>query len=135
MSLFRLIYTSTLSKNVDISTLPQIHSIAKTNNTQHGITGVLLFGNDYFLQCIEGSREEINRLFTKLARDVRHERIEISEYTETSERHFNKWSMNLVILTEKNQKTILPFSSTVYFEPYQMSSESSLKLMLHLTKE
>ncbi|MCM2350479.1 MAG: BLUF domain-containing protein [Bacteriovoracaceae bacterium] len=46
------------------------------NNLKADITGMLFFGNDYFVQCLEGGRDVVSKLFGKISSDKRH-----SEFT------------------------------------------------------
>ena len=62
MHLVRLIYASSFNKDLNHSELAKIYEEAKVKNLKNDITGLLVFGNDYFLQCIEGGSEEVNRL-------------------------------------------------------------------------
>ena len=90
MRLVRLIYTSTfLSQEYDSSELKKIHEVAMANNSQLEISGMLIVGNDYFLQCLEGGRENVNRLYEKIAKDKRHNRATILSYEESHSRRFS----------------------------------------------
>jgi hypothetical protein len=60
LRLVRLVYASTLNKKTDPSELKKILDVATTNNVEENITGILVFGDDYFLQCLEGGRGSVN---------------------------------------------------------------------------
>jgi len=132
MQLVRLIYTSKLNDGIDPSELARIHETALLNNAKSGMTGLLAFGNDYFLQVLEGGRVEINHLYSNLSKDPRHKEALLLQYTEIVERDFDQWSMKLVMLT--NQKKILfrKFSTTDDFDTFKLSGESAYRLLLAL---
>ena len=128
MQLVRLIYASHFKANVASNELAAIHHTAVKNNPRVGVTGVLVFGDDQFIQCIEGGRSEVNRLFSAIESDKRHQDIQILDFSEISERDFEKWSMKLVLLTEENPKLKnLPEKGT--FKPKTMSAATALSFL------
>ncbi len=131
MILVRLVYASHFKQNDYTTTeLARILEKATANNGASDLSGALLFGDDYFLQCLEGGREAVNKLFLKICQDPRHENVLLLRYEEVSERKFEDWSMKLVMLTEKNNSLIKRFSTSGKFNPLRMSSQSALDLMV-----
>ncbi len=130
MNLVRIIYVSRfLEKEFDASELANINKTAIKNNKNYEITGELVFGNDYFLQCLEGERDVVSKVFSKIMKDTRHEAVTILSFEEIIEREFPEWSMKLVLLTQEKENTIRRFSGSGVFNPYSMSSKSALELM------
>jgi hypothetical protein len=79
--LTRLVYRSRCVPP-DAPALPpvlDILSVARRNNVVTGVTGVLLFDGTTFVQAIEGERGEVEDLYESIARDPRHEEIELIE--------------------------------------------------------
>ncbi len=132
MRIVRLIYASTFTKNTDPSELKKIHDCAVEKNKTSSVTGMLIFGNDFFLQCLEGGREAVNRIYHKIILDSRHTHPLLLEYSEVSEREFETWSMKLVLLTPEKIKLLSRYCVNDVFNPYEMSAASALKLMLSL---
>lgn len=89
-----IVYTS---KIADIDKTEKIVSeiveTAKTYNSKHNITGVLLFENGYFLQAIEGSKDELEKLYTSIENDNRHKELTRLIFKEIDHSSFDKWSM------------------------------------------
>ncbi len=77
--------------------------------------------NDYFLQCLEGGREAVSHLYSKICQDPRHENVTLLRFEEISERRFEDWSMKLVMLTEKNNRLINRFATVSKFNPLRMN--------------
>ena len=79
MNLVRLLYVSKLKKNKNaVKDLMDILTEAITYNSPHEIYGALYFGNGYFVQCLEGERDQLEHLFyKKIIRDHRHEQCEV----------------------------------------------------------
>jgi len=76
--------------------LPEIYSMlsrAKDYNSEHGITGCLLYHNSNFLQLLEGEEKEVQRLFEKISNDDRHHDIEIIKEESHKKPLFDCWSM------------------------------------------
>ncbi len=132
MKLVQLIYVSTLAPGVDVSELSQIREASARNNAVNGVTGILVFGENYFLQQIEGGASAVNALFSKICRDRRHERIQLLTYEEVAEREFEQWGMKVVMLTKEKMKSIYKYSSKTQFLPYELSSKNALAMLKSL---
>ncbi len=128
MQLVRLIYSSKLSPNTAPQELARIHHAALSNNAKVGVTGTLVFGNDQFIQYIEGSRVEVNHLFNLIQSDKRHQELLILDFTEITEREFEIWNMKLVLLTEESPK-LFRFTEKGSFEPSKMSAATALAFL------
>lgn len=91
--MYSLVYRSVAD---DAFVLPEIYSMlsnAKEYNTEHGITGCLLYHNSHFVQLLEGEEEDVKQLFQKISKDPRHHSVEVIEKENNDERLFNTWSM------------------------------------------
>jgi hypothetical protein len=128
MQLVRLIYSTQLKASTNPNELAHIHNTALSNNPKKGITGTLVFGDDRFIQYIEGSRTEVNHLFRMIASDPRHEEITLIDFSEIVEREFDDWHMKLVLLAEKNQK-VVRYSDNGSFDPSRMNAETALHFL------
>jgi hypothetical protein len=125
MQLVRLIYSSQLTPDTAPQELAKIHHTALSNNPRVGITGTLVFGDDQFIQYIEGGRAEVNHLFNLIQSDKRHQDILLIDFAEITEREFEAWHMKLVLLTEANAK-LLRFTGKGTFEPSKMNANTAL---------
>ncbi|PKF61126.1 blue light sensor protein [Psychromonas sp. psych-6C06] len=134
MPLTRLIYVSTITDKFEASSLEDILRIGRKNNSKNGITGMLCFQRKYFIQCLEGSRKAINETYNKIINDERHTDIMILEYNPIHVREFNDWCMGYIPTSQFTDPLILKFSTSVDFNPYDMSSTSVDMLMLEFKK-
>ncbi len=133
MNLVRLVYASRfLESKYDTKELARILESAKANNPGFEITGELIFGDDHFLQCLEGGREEVNKLYSKIQQDPRHESLMILSYEEVTKREFFEWSMKMVLLTERTRSLIQKYSETSKFNPFKMKAKSALQLLISI---
>ena len=76
----------------------------QANNPAHGITGVLCYSDDIFLQVLEGGRSAVNRLYNSIVADPRHTDVELLSYQQISERRFAGWSMGQVNMTRSTRR-------------------------------
>lgn len=133
--LVSMTYASRSNPNVSAKDFNEILQQAKENNTANGITGMLTFNKDYFLQTIEGPRAQINRLLYSLIADQRHYDVQLIETRELKQREWSKWSMNYASPTEANAAIYLKYSTTVDFNPYLLNADSARELMSELSTQ
>ena len=127
MKLARLLYASRLNPETDPNQLARIHETANTRNAKHNVSGILIFGNDQFLQLLEGAPTDINKLYLNISRDPRNFDHLLLDYSEISERQFEAWAMKLVLITPKQQAQLKQFQPQEDFEPLKMNAENALK--------
>ena len=127
--LVRLIYASTATEGVGMTEFKGILQQSQANNTRRDLTGVLAFNSKVFLQGLEGSREQINDLYSRLMRDTRHHTVAILEYAEIEERDWAQWSMGFAAQSADNRALFLKYSGQSVFNPYAMSGSAVKKLL------
>ena len=133
--LVSMTYASRANPDVTAKDFNEILQQANENNAANGITGMLIFNKNYFLQTIEGPRAQINRLLYSLIADTRHHDLQVIETREIRHRDWAKWSMNYASPTEANAAIYLKYSTTIDFNPYLLSAESARDLMSGLSAE
>jgi len=77
--LYRLVFVSDAAVPADHSTrsIAEILGASVTNNRRDEITGVMLFHRGQVAQIVEGARQDLDRLMTRLSRDDRHRRMTV----------------------------------------------------------
>ncbi len=131
--LISMTYASRANPDVSAKDFNEILKQAQENNAANGITGMLTFNKDYFLQTIEGPRAQINRLLYGLIADQRHYDLQLLETREIKHREWAKWSMNYASPTEENAAVYLKYSTTVTFNPYLLNADAANELMRELS--
>ncbi|WP_341663300.1 BLUF domain-containing protein [Vibrio sp.] len=134
MFLVRLVYTSAITEGVTESDIQNILDTARKNNTVLNVTGVLLFSKNCFLQCLEGSRDQVNKVYHKILNDNRHSDVVLLDYSEVCEREFADWSMGYIPEMAITKPITLKYSESSDFEPYKMPGSSAHKLLTSLSK-
>ncbi|ANU38309.1 BLUF domain-containing protein [Vibrio scophthalmi] len=132
MPLARLIYVSTLSKDCDSIALQDILNKSRDHNAMCNITGLLSHNDKYFMQCLEGSREEINKTYNYIINDQRHTNVTIVYFEEIHSRQFGDWSMGDVPQSQLTSLLNLQFSGSDEFKPYELSGQSAYLMLLEL---
>jgi len=109
---------------------------SEKNNPPVGLTGMLCFGDDMFLQVLEGGRKAVSQTYHRITQDQRHFDAEIIECTEIGSRFFSTWSMKYIDLggyfPEKMQEIILKYCPSPTFMPSAMSPKHCLDFMLEV---
>ncbi len=132
--LVRLMYASRAVEAVDQNELVAILRKSKSNNPEHGITGVLCYSEGIFLQVLEGGRSEVNRLYNRIAADPRHAGVELMHYEEISERRFAGWSMGQVNMARLNRALLLKYSAKAVLDPFSVSGVVSMAMLDELVE-
>ena len=99
MSFVQVIYASAARHKMTSDELAEILAKARANNSQNGISGMLVYHAGSFLQVIEGPGDVIENLVRKISQDPRHHRIQLLLSEPISEREFDDWSMGFVDTT------------------------------------
>ena len=131
--LISMTYASRANLDVSVNDFNEILQQAQDNNAANGITGMLIFNKDYFLQTIEGPRAQINRLLYGLIADKRHYDLQLLQTRELEHREWAKWLMNYASPTQANSAIYLKYSTTVTFNPYLLNAKAANNLMLELS--
>jgi hypothetical protein len=132
--LVRCLYASQMKSSHSQEVLTQILDSSRRNNTKNGITGVLLTTSKFFVQLLEGGRDEVNDLYNTIVRDDRHERVRMMLYEETAERRFENWTMGKVNVDKINPVLLLKYSVRAELDPMSLSGRSMLALITELVQ-
>jgi hypothetical protein len=130
--LVRLLYASRAGEKLGSAEIDAILTRSRGHNPQHGITGVLCYSGELFMQVLEGGRAQVNALYTEIVRDPRHRDVTLLDYEEVAERHFAGWTMGRVNLAKINPSLLLKYSELPSLDPYAMSGKVSLALLEEL---
>jgi hypothetical protein len=130
--LVRLLYASRAAEAVTQDLIEAILQSSRKHNPVLGITGVLCYGGDVYMQVLEGGREAVNELYNKIVRDERHRDIALLHYQEVGERKFAGWTMGQVNLAKVNPSLLLKYSDKPVLEPFAASGRASMALLEEL---
>ena len=108
MFLVRLIYASTAVAVLSPADYQSILITSIKNNSKSDITGMLCCDGQYFLQCLEGSRQAVNNTYSRILNDPRHNNVMLLNYGEVATRHFSDWAMGYVALSSDAAADVKP---------------------------
>ena len=104
MDLVSLTYTSRARAGLQASDVDSIHRAALTYNPLDGITGLLVFNGDGFLQIIEGGESAIDDLVKRIVADLRHTDFEVRDRRTLAARFFPHWTMFRIDIDDDHAK-------------------------------
>lgn len=88
-----IIYMSWATREMSHTDLVALLQQARTTNEQLGITGVLVYGDQQFMQLLEGEQPVISTLYQRIAQDSRHRNVFKMADKAIQERTFQDWAM------------------------------------------
>ena len=127
--LVRLLYASRAAEPVTNELVDSILRSSHAHNPALGITGVLCYGGDVYMQVLEGGRSAVNNLYNTIVRDARHREVMLLQYREIAERRFAGWTMGHVNLKKINPSLLLKHSELPVLDPFSVPAAASMALL------
>ncbi len=100
--------------------IARILAKSRKNNARLDVVGGLLFGEGYFLQCLEGDVRIVQNLYSKIETDQRHRDVTVLLQSSINTRTFGAWSMKYVPGEQRLQALLRQWGMS-QFDPYQLS--------------
>lgn len=94
--LIQLVYVSRPCPFLDLEDVHDILQVAQRRNNESGITGILSFGRNYFLQALEGPELTVMECLGAIREDPRHTDMRVIYSDPITQRLFPTWSMAYV---------------------------------------
>jgi hypothetical protein len=108
--MFHLVYVSSAVKPFSQSQLVELLVKARKNNSQRGITGMLLYKDGNFMQVLEGEETAVRELYDIIHQDPRHTGTIVLLEEELSKPQFGDWSMGFRNLADPTVQSLPGFS-------------------------
>ena len=110
----RITYISSFVQDMSDDELEEIASQAAKKNAGDDITGILMAKGGLFFQIIEGPEENIDRLFTNILKDSRHEKITtLGIQIGDLKRLFPNWHMKEINLDTTTSERLQPVRAII----------------------
>lgn len=133
--LIRLIYCSEANPlRFNGAEMVSIMKASNRNNTEMGLSGLLCFTNQFFLQCLEGERNVVNEIFASIMNDFRHQNVQLMLIEDIKQRDFPDWAMGLVSDSKNIQELITAYVGADEFNPYEITGKAALDLLIELSQ-
>ena len=107
MGLRSIAYVSTAVRLLDGNQLLELLNTSRERNHRDDITGLLLYSNGRFIQCIEGPEAALRNLYGDISVDSRHKNVTLLVDESISGRDFGSWTMGYVPLNGKAFDSLL----------------------------
>jgi hypothetical protein len=127
--LVRCLYASRARQPLLSATIDTIVEQSRRNNPARGITGLLCFVDDVFVQVLEGGRDAVCDLFNTIVRDDRHHGLRLLSFEEIGERRFGHWNMGQVNIAKVNAALLLKYSEKPRLDPFNTSGQATMALL------
>lgn len=125
----RCVYASRAASALTAPMIEDILEKSRVNNPAHGITGILCYSGDVFIQVLEGARDEVCELYNSIVRDQRHANVRIIVFEEIRERKFCNWTMGHVDLSKINPGLLLKYHERAVLDPFTSSGSATMALL------
>ena len=125
----RCLYASRAVAPLKPAVIEGILEQSRTQNPPRGITGILCYSGDVFIQVLEGGRDEVCELFNAIVRDPRHTHVRLLAYDEIRERKFSNWTMGHVDLSRINPGLLLKYHEKAVLNPFACSGDATMALL------
>jgi len=91
--IFQLTYSSVAKPDLSMAEIEDIIAEANQFNAPNHITGCLIYNSGFFLQILEGEKQQVMTLINKIRMDDRNDHLTILAEGQTNFRTFKEWAM------------------------------------------
>lgn len=101
-----VVYSSTATTAFTDSDLAALLTVSRQNNSQAGLTGMLVSRHDRFLQVLEGPETQVDQLMATIAQDSGHHSVRVLLREPIERRQFADWTMSFKQLSSVDEHTV-----------------------------
>ncbi|MCB1502334.1 MAG: BLUF domain-containing protein [Bauldia sp.] len=130
--LVRCLYASRAASSIGEALIEEILGQCRRNNPSRGITGLLCYAGDVFIQVLEGGRDGVCDLFNTIVRDERHSGVRILLFEEIAARRFSDWTMGRAEIGKANRAMLLKYSEKPVLDPFSGPGSATMALLNEL---
>lgn len=127
--LIRCLYASRPTAPPSAQMLDDILAQSRRNNPARGVTGLLCFTSDVFMQVLEGGRDQLCDLFEIILKDSRHHQVRILVYEEILERRYSNWAMGQANIEKINPSLLLRYFEQPEIDPFICSGKATMAFL------
>ncbi|WP_158828535.1 BLUF domain-containing protein [Mucilaginibacter lacusdianchii] len=115
--IYNVIYISKVMNLMQEDDLIALLKQSRDWNNDHGITGILVYiegqlsthTEGRFMQSLEGSQFEVERIFEKIQRDQRHHCLTVLKHSFIDNRNFGEWQMGFEYINLQKHQELTSF--------------------------
>lgn len=109
-----LTYISSASRELSRSDIDELLATSRRHNAAVGLTGMLLYADDHFIQTLEGEEECVEELLERIRRDSRNHDVVIALRDQIEARSFGEWSMGCKVLSAEEVAAVPGFNDYLH---------------------
>ena len=128
-TLRQIVYVSAAGRLMRDPELLDILEVARANNTQLQVTGMLMYSDGSFIQVLEGQPPVVEKLLRKIRRDTRHRGFMILLDRVVQERDFEGWSMGFQRVAQLELDQIAGFYEWSAEMPTRRKTAAAVRLI------
>ncbi|MCP5149617.1 MAG: BLUF domain-containing protein [Chromatiales bacterium] len=132
--LVRLVYFSRALREMSLKDIQDILRVARGKNAALEVCGMLCYHSQWFLQALEGDREEVNALYLEIADDPRHDDVVIVSYEPIDSPAFGDWQMGYATQSGALVRALQGLGQRE-FDPPTMSPSEALEFLRAMAAE
>lgn len=135
--IFFHVYVSAATREFSPEDLLQLLTKSRERNARAGLTGLLLYKNNDFMQLLEGPEQAVREVLRKIEADPRHRQMTKLLEGFTAERQFPDWHMGFTNLDSATAKATPGYSEFLQ-TPLAVglaAEPSACQRLLHLFKQ
>lgn len=98
-----IVYVSSATHKLSEAEMEALLLDARAANQRHGVTGILLYGEGNFMQCVEGPPDAVELVYARIrASRLHHDLIKLMDEP-SAERYFPDWYMGVTPASHSEQ--------------------------------
>jgi hypothetical protein len=132
-TLHHLVYQSTATKPFSEAELKALLEQSRAWNTDHQLTGMLLYSDGDIIQVLEGSEPEVKGIFASISADFRHFNVMKLADGPIQQRSFSDWSMGFLSISPDDYRHLTGYQnpeSATYLSTYTEQGDGSMHALL-----
>lgn len=130
--MIQMTYISTPSRSITTDDLMEILNTSRLNNVCLGVSGMLLFTGNFFIQILEGEEKVVEDLIAMIKKDPRHKDIRIIEKKQIFTREYADWTMGFKRVDKDDVRDIPGLNKFFETDLNGVIGSDKLQLINHL---
>lgn len=133
MRYIQLLYSSLPAAPIGTHELVEILEPSQARNRRDGITGLLAFSGDAFLQVLEGEEAAVWSTYERIVKDSRHSAIRLLGVLHADARTFPDWDMGYAGFQTFKREIVQRYAKTGTLDCSTLDASKAFSLLAELS--
>jgi hypothetical protein len=107
--MIQITYVSRATEPMNAQKLLALLQQCLRNNAGNGVSGMMFYGNETFLQALEGDAAVVDRLLDTIRRDLRHKELQVLRRRLIEQREYQNWGMGFMRVSNDELRQVPGF--------------------------